>query len=229
MDSLYWNHNMTVDKAYIIRMKDHELSEKLAERCAESCMNVGQRFEFWDAYNGIENPIVSPGHYNDVMKLIKITDHYLTRGEVACALSHISLWTHCVTIDRPIVILEHDAIMLKPYTAHGVYNSVAYLGGREQYQHAWNVTSIPPHASDGPNYHFICRAHAYAIDPAVAKNMLAHVIKMGICASLDILIRADIFAIHQMGLYAYDLDDETTILERSKEGRTTQRNDNLEC
>jgi len=39
---------------------------------------------------------------------------------------------------------------------------------------------------------------------AGAKNMLAHVIKMGICAPLDILIRADIFPIHQMGVYAYN-------------------------
>ena len=39
---------------------------------------------------------------------------------------------------------------------------------------------------------------------AAAKNMLAHVIKMGISAPLDILIRADIFPIHQMGVYAYN-------------------------
>jgi len=51
---------------------------------------------------------------------------------------------------------------------------------------------------------------------------------MGICAPLDIMIRADVFPIHQMGLFAYDLDDETTILERPKTGRTTERNDYLE-
>jgi len=228
MKSLYFNNDMNVDGAFIIRIKDHELSTKLANRCAESCQSVGQKFEFWDAYNGIENEIVVPEHHNDVMKMIKVTDHYLTRGEVACALSHISLWARCIILDRPIVILEHDAIMLRPYSTHGVYNSIAYLGGREQYLGGWNVTSIPPHASEGPNYHFICRAHAYAIDPTIAKNLLAHVIKLGIHAPLDIMIRADIFSIHQMGLFAYDLDDETTILERPKEGRTTKKNDYLE-
>jgi hypothetical protein len=228
MKSLYFTNDMTVHGAYIIRIKEHDLSTKLANRCAESCANVGQKFEFWDAYNGIEKEIIPPEHHNDIMKMVKITDHYLTRGEVACALSHISLWANCIILDKPIVILEHDAIMLRPYMTHGVYNSIAYLGGREQYLGGWGVTSIPPHASEGPNYHFICRAHAYAIDPTVAKNLLSHVLKLGIHAPLDIMIRADIFSIHQMGLFAYDLDDETTILERPKEGRTTKKNDRLE-
>lgn len=226
--NLFWSHNMTVQGAYIIRISDHAHSVKLAERCAESCTTVAQPWQYWEAYNGIKETIVAPDHYPDVMRMIKVTDHYLTRGEVACALSHISLWAHCVNIDRPIVILEHDAIMLRPYTSHAVYNSIAYLGGREQYHQGWNVTSIPPHASEGPNYHFVCRAHAYAVDPVVAKNLLAHVIRVGICAPLDIIIRTDLFAIHQTGLYAYDKHDETTILERPLEGRTTQRNDNLE-
>ena len=65
------------------------------------------------------------------MSMIKITDHYLTRGEVACALSHISLWAHCVKIDQPIVILEHDAVMVKAFTQHQSYNSIVYLGGSE--------------------------------------------------------------------------------------------------
>jgi hypothetical protein len=115
------------------------------------------------------------------------------------------------------------------YLQHAVFNSIAYLGGNEQVNLGWKVLPTPPHASEGPNYHFICRAHAYAIDPAVAKNLLAHVIKYGICAPLDILIRSDVFPIHQMGVYAYDVrDGETTILNRPTEGRTTKRNDNLE-
>jgi hypothetical protein len=124
------------------------------------------------------------------------------------------------------------AIMVQPYTHHAVFNSICYLGSNEQVNQGWQVLPTPPHASEGPNYHFICRAHAYAIDPAVAKNMLAHVLKYGISAPLDILLRADIFPIHQMGIYAYngwegDMTD-TTILGRPLEGRTTKRNDRLE-
>jgi hypothetical protein len=229
MQSLFWSNSIAdIHGAFIIRLKDNEKSIRLADRCATSCERVGQKYQFWDAYDGISNPITKPDHHNDVMDLIKVTDHYMTRGEVACALSHISLWVKCIKLDKPIVILEHDAIMLKPYTIHPLYNSIGYLGGGEQYFKGWAVSSVPPYASDGPNYKFICRAHAYAIDPIVAKNMVAHAIKMGIDAPLDIMLRGDLFQIHQFDLYAYDKPDGTTILERPKTGRTTIKNDSLE-
>lgn len=165
------------------------------------------------------------------MDCVKIIDHYMTRGEVACALSHISLWAKCVTEDKPLVVLEHDSIMTQPYTQHAVYNSICYLGSHEQVKQGWDVLPTPPHASEGPNYHFICRAHAYAIDPAVAKSMLAYVIKYGLTGPLDILLRADLFPIHQMGVYAYNEWDgdkvNTTIKGRPLEGRSTARNDDL--
>jgi hypothetical protein len=121
---------------------------------------------------------------------------------------------------------------VRPYTQHAVFNSICYLGSNEQVNQGWQVLPTPPHASEGPNYHFICRAHSYAIDPSVAKNMLAHVLKYGINAPLDIMLRADIFPIHQMGIYAYNHWDNdkqnTTILGRPLEGRSTVRNDRLE-
>ena len=226
--NLFYSYNNNVAKAYIIRIAGNAKSEELAKNCADSCSKVGQVYQYWDAYDGYENPIKPPKSESEVMNLIKVTDHYLTRGEVACALSHIGLWHHCAQIDQPIVILEHDALMVQPYTQHAVFNSICYLGGNEQVSQGWDVFPTPPHASEGPNYHFICRAHAYAIDPAVAKNMLSHVIKYGISAPLDILLRADIFPIHQMGVFAYDDGrKETTILGRPLEGRTTKRNDAL--
>jgi hypothetical protein len=222
---------MQPSKAYIIRVEGHEDSEEKSAHCAESCDKVGQEWEYWEAYNGLDGEIKDASHHNAIMECLKVTDHYMTRGEVACALSHISLWAKCVIEDQPLIVLEHDAVMVEKYEHHAVYNSICYLGGHEQVKQGWKVLPTPPHASEGPNYHFICRAHAYAIDPAVAKNMLAHVLKMGICGPLDILLRADIFPIHQMGLYAYNEWDgdkmNTTIKGRPLEGRSTERNDDL--
>lgn len=233
MKSLFFSYDFDVSKAYIIRVKGYEPSEKKAQRCAESCSTVGMPWEYWDAYNGLNNEILKPSHHGQVIDMVKVTDHYLTKGEVACALSHISLWAKCVQDDKPLVVLEHDAVMTQPYKRHSVFNSICYLGGHEQAMQGWPVFPTPPHASEGPNYHFICRAHAYAIDPAVAKNMVAHVIKYGINAPLDIMLRADIFPIHQTGLFAYNVPDEnmhkdTTIKGRPTEGRSTIRNDKLE-
>lgn len=145
---------MDVDKAYIIRVKDNKKSEDVALRCAESCNQVKMPFEYWDAYDGYSRRIKEPEHSKNssVMKMMKITDHYLTRGEVACALSHISLWAKCIEIDQPIVILEHDSIMVQPYLTHTVFNSIAYLGNNEQVNDGWPVLPTPTHASEGPNW-----------------------------------------------------------------------------
>lgn len=230
MKSLFFSYDMQVDKAYIIRIKGHELSERKANECLESCQKINMPVEFWDAYDGTGNEILAPAKLADhpTMKMLKVTDHYLVRGELACALSHISLWAKCVEQDKPLVILEHDAIMLAPYKTHNLFNSIAYLGCTEQINKGWGINPTPIHGSDGPNYHFILRAHAYAIDPAIAKNMLAYVIKYGICRSLDSLLRADIFPIHQMGLFAFDNSSDTTsIVNRGPEYRSTVRNDSL--
>lgn len=234
MLNLFYKHDLRVDSAYIITVKGNQDSENYSNRCAQSCSNVGMPYQTWDAYNGINsNVIVPPDHLRDnaFMDMIKVTDHYLTRGEVACALSHISLWNHCVLIDRPIVILEHDAIMIERFDYHVNYNSIIYLGGQE-WKDGWDMLPVPPHATDGPNCHFICRAHAYSIDPTVAKNMLAHVLKLGICDPLDIMLRTDLFSVTHCGFYAYDQNlnatNDTTIKNRPLEGRTTKRNPNLE-
>jgi len=232
MKSLFFSYDLDVEKAYIIRVKGHELSERKAAECAASCETAQMPYEFWEAYNGTGSEIIPPDSLksHSFMAMLKVTDHYLTRSEVACALSHISLWAKCVEEDKPLVVLEHDAIVLQAYRRHMLYNSICYLGAVEQVKKNWAVNPTPIHASEGPNYHFICRAHAYAIDPAVAKNMLAHVLRYGICAPLDIILRADIFPIHQNGVYAYDNHGdvrETSIDGRPKEGRTTKRNDDL--
>ena len=228
MKSLFYSYDMAVDRAYIIRIPGHEVSERKANEAAKSCASIGMPYQFWDAYNGIANPIEPPAHHSQVMKLIKVTNPRLSRGEVACALSHISLWAKCIEDDKPLVILEHDAIMTAPYREHALLNSICFLGCHEQALKGWRVQPTPPHATDGPNYHFICRAHAYAIDSIVAKNLLAHVIQMGIQTSLDMLIRADLFPIHQMGLNAYDMQDgQTTILNRTRDFSPDIRNDNL--
>lgn len=230
MLNLLWNRNPAIESAYIITLKNVEQSTKLTRRCEKSCISVNMPYKLWEGYDGTGDTIKEPNHLqnNSFMSMIKLMDHYMTRSEVACALSHISLWHHCVVIDSPIVILEHDAIVVKKFTAVGTCNSITYLGGSEWATKQWPILSIPPMASDGPNNIFMCRAHAYAIDPLVAKNLLSYVLQHGITAPLDIMLRMDLFNISHQGLYAYDAPEGTTILNRPKDGRTTKRNDKLE-
>jgi len=94
-----------------------------------------------------------------------------------------------------------------------------YLGSREQQQQGKEVYSIPPHGSDFKGlYRFICRAHAYAIDPTIAKNLVSYVIQQGIANSLDAIMRSDIFPIVQDGVYAYD--DNLGLSTISEDGKS---------
>lgn len=230
LKSLFRSYDTHISHAHIITVKGHTASEQYALRCAQSCDQVGQPWRTWYAYDGTqEGEIKPPNHMINCsfMRMIKIMDNYLTKAEVACALSHISLWAHCVITDKPVIVLEHDAIMLKPMREFPGHNTIVYLGGSEWAELKWPIMHVPLHGSDGPNKHFICRAHAYAIEPVVAKNMLAHVLKMGIYASLDEMISADLYNISHVGCVAYDKQSETTIRNRPKDGRHTLKNDQL--
>lgn len=219
MKSLFTSFKKEVSTAYIIRIDGNEISSSRAKRCADSCNDVHMAWKYWDAYNGTGTNIVPPMHHCSFMKMIKISNHYLTRAEIACALSHISLWVKCVIDDEPIVILEHDAVMVKNYTWHYLPNSIGFLGCIEQLS-LWRVGYDTPYLTFAPsldaNIRSIYKAHAYAVDPMIAKNLLTHVLQFGIENPIDIMMRKDLFSIHQMDLYAYNGDnDESTLSNRA--------------
>lgn len=216
--TLHRQYHTEIESAYIIRISGNPESVKLSERCAQTCEQVGMPFRFFEGIDGTGDRLVVPPSLMDCKALswLKVTDHELSATEIACAISHFALWVKCIELDQPIVILEHDAVMVKPYLNYQAYNQIVYLGGAEQVAKGWPVLPIPPHATLNQNFHFICRAHAYAIDPAVAKNLVSHVVRLGVHEALDIMIRADLFPIIQQGLYAYDVGGETTIVNRKK-------------
>lgn len=111
-------------KAYAIVIKGNNLSEAAFNTLAESSAKVGNTFPI----NRFE--AVTPDYVDETMKehivrwnypwvgkeqclqtgLLKAaykTDN--PKARVACALSHYLLWKRCVSIDEPIMILEHDA------------------------------------------------------------------------------------------------------------------------
>ena len=224
----YYNHfEMGVEGTYIISLQGNEVSEKLTQQCYESCQKIGQpNVHIFPAFDATNSPVKMQDHdYGKPigeMGTIKVPEFLkgqafinflrlrradLLMTQIACFLSHYSLWCMCLDKDQPIVILEHDAIMVKPYLRHNYLNNIVYLGGNEQ-QEGGTLRSddtIPPHASDQKGLdRFICRAHAYAIDPAIAKNLVAYSIHHGIITTADAIMRCDMFGIVQDGVYAYD-------------------------
>lgn len=219
MNFLYNTYNLTVENAYIIHIPSNQISVDLANRCAQSCQKINYNFKFYEGFDGTGSELVIPEHLkNDSwFKWLKVTDHQQSLAEIACSLSHISLWVKCMELDQPIVILEHDAIMVKPYTYHEIYNGIVYLGSVDNLRnHETSKKLIPRFSAINKNWNFINRAHAYSIDPAAARKLFTSVLSRGIYESADVMIRTDDVAIVQTDFYAYELPGETIIKTRKK-------------
>ena len=222
----YYNHfNMKVEGTYIISIQGNEVSQKLTQQCVESCEKVGQpNVNVFPAFDATDSPVKIQDHdlgkpigemgtikVPEMLKgqaflnFLRLRRSDLLMTQIACFLSHYSLWCMCLDKDRPIVILEHDAIMVRQYLKHKYYNNIVYMGGVEQAKFGKLIYSVPPHASDHKGLdRFICRAHAYAIDPAIAKNLVSYSIHHGLITTADAIMRCDMFGIVQDGVYAYD-------------------------
>lgn len=208
---------MEVLGAYIIYVPKIPISVKLAKRCFSSCENVGQKSFLYEGFDGTTKNIIVPENLKNQswIKWMKVTDHFQSLSEIACSLSHISLWIKCMEEDRPIIILEHDAIMLKPYVKHSFYNTISYLGCREQYKNDVSINQ-QIYSSINKNWNFIHRAHAYCIDPPAAKRLFLNVLDRGIYESADVMIKCDDVAIIQQDLYAYDSPENVTTIKHKE-------------
>lgn len=217
--NLDYSYNLSIKCAYIIRISGNEISEMLAERCAESCELVGQPYKFFSAVDGTKDELYVP-EPREVLNLLKLTNTTLTQTEIACLLSHFLLWVKCVEIDQPIIILEHDAIMVKSYLFHSFMNVLSYLGSFEQFTNTMPMCfPIPPQGQVNKNHRFMLRAHAYSLDPMIARRLVSKVIQYGIFTSTDVLMRSDEFAAIQEGFFAYDSPYKSTISGREERDR----------
>ena len=240
----YYNqHEMAIEGTYIISIQGNKVSEQLTQQCLASCEKVGQPnvnvFPAFDAtgskvkvqQHDLGLPVGELGSIKvpeflqnqAFLNFLRLKRCDLLMTQIACFLSHYSLWCMCLDKDRPIVILEHDAVMVKPFLRHNYLNNIVYLGGSEQIHGSLRDTdTIPPHASDQQGLdRFICRAHAYSIDPIIAKNLVSYAIHHGIITTADAMMRYDMFGIVQNGVYAYDNPhDQSTITLDGKVAKT---------
>ena len=222
----YCSHEFDIEGTYIISIQDNEVSQKLTQQCLASCKEVGQpNVQVFPAFDATDSKVKVQKHDLGLpigelgsikvpqflqgqafLNFLRLKRCDLLMTQIACFLSHYSLWCMCLDKDKPIVILEHDAVMVKPYLRHHYINNIVYLGGSEQIEGTLRCNdTIPPHASDQQGLdRFICRAHAYAIDPIMAKNLVSYAINHGIITTADAMMRYDMFGIVQEGIYAWD-------------------------
>lgn len=159
-------------KAFIITIMDNAKSVEMAERCKKSCLRFGLDPVLW--------PAVTPRHPNfkDLQETLGIipenfdTGWSRTDNAIACFLSMAGLWTHAVEIDEPILILEHDAVMVGRLPWNFTFGWVCTLG-----KPSYGKFETPTTIGTGPLVQkpYFGGAHAYAVSPEGARRLLENV------------------------------------------------------
>lgn len=232
--SLFYSRDKQIAETLVITVPNHETSISCANRAIDSCIRVGQPNPriFW-GYDGTDKKIIkTPEHLqnNIAMQLLKVMDTGLSITEVACFLSHIAAWVHCIKIDKPIVILEHDSVMLHPYTEKLISNSLEYLGHIGEVAKQVNISNmlvlkhylesgeysktaanryldVPLTQFININYLLILGLHNYAIDPIIARKLYSYVLKYGLINPADAIIEQHEFCLVQTGVFAAQSPD----------------------
>ena len=155
-------------KMYVITIMENERSLQVADRCIASGLKFGHYIEKHKAYTP-QNCNV----YEELEKLKYSSKGFIekySRPEncIAGFLSHHSLWHKCIELEEPIVIFEHDAVLIndvpnlvlfdilnlgKP--SYGKFKTPSYIG-------YGSLVSKP----------YFPGAHAYRITPRGAADLI---------------------------------------------------------
>lgn len=97
-------------KSFVIALLECELSMKLSRDCIDSAGNFDVGVEIKEGINGVTHGSSKLKEYG-IEKFLLYPDK---PGVIGCFLSHFELWKRCAELNEPILILEHDAVFLRP-------------------------------------------------------------------------------------------------------------------
>ena len=98
--------------AFVIKLTGIESSELLAQECKNSCSKFNITVKDFDGIYGENRINQFHSVYNIRPWKTKMKKHRI--GVKGCFLSHYTLWLHCLSTNLPLLIFEHDAVMLRP-------------------------------------------------------------------------------------------------------------------
>ena len=182
-------------KAYIIAVKKFPLSIEAANRALKSCYDNDIDAEIFYGIDGLN------GHSfieerNIVPNLI--VNKPWSAGRLGCFASHYLLWEKCISLNEPIIILEHDISILRPWPVDLDWQDVlqmdAFKSAEVQIEPAGvsEYTFKLPRLSErlGYNWYSMDGAHAYAIKPHAAQKLIEATHKDGMLAADDMISKA---------------------------------------
>ena len=181
-------------RSFVITIMDNEKSVEAADRCIASGEKHGEIIEKFPAFTPKDNPLELLKEQK-VIQTEALTDEKYSRN-LNCAaafLSHFSLWQKCLELNQPIMIYEHDAVQTDP-----IPESIRAGWGFKQMMSmgkpSYGRFRIPQVLGSGPltSKRYFPGAHAYAIKPAGARQIIQHAQVRG-AAPTDVYLNLDNF------------------------------------
>ena len=129
-------------KAFVITIYGDEYSTRRANECMISGAKHGITILRWRAINreiaentmkveGLEWTWAKNNTANDVCPVSGLKQFSYTakdiRAKIGCSMSHYMLWKHCVNLDEPILILEHDAVFISNFPQDIKFNGICQI------------------------------------------------------------------------------------------------------
>ena len=168
----------TIDRALIIRRQGVELSKQYAADCAESCEKHNLPYEFIDAVEFLEceEAFQSVGAK-------KSSRYNNTMGNCCCHSSHIKCWKRIIELNKPCIILEHDAIVKGDVRNIDIPDMAATTFGHR-------VAGVNDYNPIRPAKEFIeirraIGVHACGLTPNTAKWLWEHARDEGVSVGVD--------------------------------------------
>ena len=167
-----------IDRALIIRRLENEISIEYAQTCVESCEKHGLPYELIDA---IEH-VPCDEAFKKVGTFAK-HGYKNTQGNCCCHASHIKCWKRIIEIDKPCIVLEHDAIVKGDVRSIDIPDMAAVTFGHR-------VAKVDDYEPIGPIKELIqirraIGVHACALTPVTAKWLWEQAKVQGVSVGVD--------------------------------------------
>jgi len=171
-------------KAIVIKLKDVDISEQLAQECIASGKENGLIIYPFNGVYGEEQ--ISAKHSEFGIRPWKEKMKKGRLGVKGCFLSHYSIWLHCIEINEPIMIFEHDAVVLRkiPNNIASMFDEFLMLDPYNKMQKNYGTLhqtdadlSIQEYFNDnsqqkyGLKYQYAMGLQAYIIKPSAAVKL----------------------------------------------------------
>lgn len=155
-------------KAFVITILDNKKSQAAADKCIASAKRFHIAVEKFKAITPADDPekiAASIGLRTNMFK--DVYSRYL--NSLSAFLSHYHLWKHCIELNEPIIIFEHDAFVVDELPIYKPFDKLMSIG-KPSYGKFNNGEILGVNKLFSKQY--LPGAHAYMLKPEGAKEIV---------------------------------------------------------